>query len=154
MHAHKNSRPQRFNNDPERVDDNSYEPVVAKLNPAYNHIQAEGNVMTVENPLYGEDLHGYENVTEYSQHDLDDDGYDPIDNVKEDYGDKKNYGRPIDNIKQYYDEVVDSSEEDFDDPMENNDHVSVIDSEGYDVIARRDYENSNPVYADDITLIN
>ncbi len=110
--------------------------------------------MTVENPLYGEDLHGYENVTEYSQHDLDDDGYDPIDNVKEDYGDKKNYGRPIDNIKQYYDEVVDSSEEDFDDPMENNDHVSVIDSEGYDVIARRDYENSNPVYADDITLIN
>ncbi len=110
--------------------------------------------MTVENPLYGEDLHGDENVTEYSQHDLDDDGYDPIDNVKEDYGDKKNYGRPIDNIKQYYDEVVDSSEEDFDDPMENNDHVSVIDSEGYDVIARRDYENSNPVYADDITLIN
>ncbi len=129
-----NSQPQRFNNDPEGVND--YEPVVAKLNPAYGHIQDEGNAMVVENPLYGQGSHGYENDTEYSQHDLD-------------YNDC-----PIDNVKQYYDEVIDSSEEDFDDPMEHDDHVSVLDSEGYDVIACRDYENSNPVYADDITLIN
>ncbi len=85
--------------------------------------------MVVANPLYGQD--SYENDTKYSQHDLD-------------------YDCPID--KQYYDdEVIDSSKEDFDDPMENGDHVSDTDSE---VIARRDYENSNPVYADDITLIN
>ncbi len=66
---------------------------------------------------------------------------------------KRHKDKPI--IKQYYDEIVDSDEEEFDDLRKKDSHISVIDSEGYDVL-RTDYlyENSAPVYSDDVTLIN
>ncbi len=180
------SQPQNYGNDSERVNSKQIGP-----NPAYGDIEEQGNAMTVDNPLYGVDTHGYDNsafnhdddlveeekidydhivddLTDNYDEPIDSGKYDePIDIGKPHYDEpidigKHRYDEPIDiskhrrdqPIKQYYDEIVDSDEENFDAPLDDkDDHISVIDSEGYDVIGT-DYENSAPVYNDNIRLLN